>query len=729
MPIFRLSHTWSHQVAVDKVFENVTNYDDFNIAIQEFGKSKGKVSTQQYNEAIGAVFEVYTEFFFKRYGTEANPLLGVRHITDTSRNKFQVGFDFEYEDFSSQPAYIQSKFRSNSAYRFTRDDLGSFVSIADENDIPSSRRILFTNINEPCRDNGGLFHRSYQGGLKQMRVIARNVQELFIDRDPIFWTDFRDSINLALTSAIEVQQAFESREHQVRMELAQDRVFNLELNRGKIIAATGAGKTLVIFKGVRKGFLELGFKLQVVVAPTIDLLRQHHDYFQKFGLFHNDDVSVIHFRTGEESRTDAFFEYQQTTNVNELKFNEKHLVFVTYASEQNLFDGLKQLGIEVDCVYWDEFHHTVKQSIDYKQHLLTLPIKRNLFFSASERRGRIVSSFNEEIYGPTLINVTYKELRAKAILVPKLIIKPIVINVDHPKIQGLEQSFKKAAKDKKFELVDGVMEAAGTIIARQNMLQTLGICNMVTFSKAVPICKEIVSNKDIRDYFGEDLFTVHAGVPSKDRNKIYGQVQQSTDSVLCQYSIVKEGIDINPFNSLVMSRTLDVIGVQQGIGRIARANPQDTANFQAGLIKLDSPVGWNKYFATVYFIITSTEMEQFKDSVKDIIQKLQFAGFEEDDYDFAEILEERTGVAPDNNDWIAGVKNPLVYDIIQGISVKDVIAQAHVEIEQEIVKDENALRQLRIQSEIESTKTTEELIKYFEKKLVLDFGENSILQF
>jgi superfamily II DNA or RNA helicase len=721
MSTFRLSHLATFDIADKKVFKGLSSYDDFQTAIIEYGKSEGKVSSKEYNDALGGAFEVYTEFFFRRYGTSANPLLGVKCIEDTSRNKYQVGFDFTYEDFANQPAYLQSKFRSNPLYRFTRDDLGSFVSIADEMEIPASRRILFTNIEEPSREKGGLFHSSYSGGLRQMRVIARNVQEEFIDRDPTFWSDFYESIKLSLTSAVEVQTIYSSREHQIRMEVAQDRVFNLELPRGKIIAATGAGKTLVIFKGVRKGFLELGFRLQVVVAPTIDLIRQHHEYFEKFGLFHKDGISAIHFRTGEESKTDTFFEYQQTTKVSDLILDGRQLVFVTYASEQNLFEGFKQFGIEADCVFWDEFHHTVKQKVEYKEHLQSIPSKRNLFFSASERRGRVVSSFDEEVYGPTLINVTYKELRAKGILVPKIIIKPLVINVNHPKIQGLEKTFKKAAKDKKFDLLDGVMEAAGTIVARQNMLDTVGKCNMVTFSKAVAICKEIVSNFEIRNLFGTDLNTVHAAVPSKDRKKIYATVTNSDDSVLCQYSIVKEGIDINPFNSLVLSRTLDTIGVQQGIGRIARANPEDTKNFQAGLISLDDPTGWNKYEAVVYFIIATDEMEEFKDSVKDIIYKLQFAGFEEGDYDFAEILEKRTGVAKADDDWIAAKHNTLVYDIIQGVSVKDVIAQTHIEIEEETLLEESELQKLKIKEKIESTKTIQELIKIFDKKPILIF--------
>jgi superfamily II DNA or RNA helicase len=716
----RLNHIATYDLAVNKTFDHISTYDQMNTSIVKFGKTKGKADTDEYHEAVGAAFEVFAEFFFRRYGTSANPLLGVKCVEETSRNKYQAGYDFTYEDFNGQPAYIQVKFRKNENYKFTRNDLGTFISIADEMGITSDRRILFTSIDEPSRDKGGLFHHSYQGGLKQMRVIARNIQEEFIDRDPSFWNDLRESVELALSSAVEFTPVFESREHQLRMEAAQERVFNLELSRGKVIAATGAGKTLVIFKGVKRGFLDLGFKLQVVVAPTIDLLRQHHAYFERFGLFHNDNISVIHFRTGEESRTDTFFEYQQTTTVSDLNLSGQQLIFVTYKSEENLFSGLKDLGIEADCVFWDEFHHTIRQKIEYRDHITSIPTKRNLFFSASEKQGQVIDSFDESIYGPTLINVTYKELREKGILVPKLVIKPIFIDIDHPKIHGIERSFQKSAKENKWNLIDGVMEAAGTIIARQNMIDTVGKCNLVTFSKAVPICKEITSNLEIRDFFGEDLNTVHSGIPSKERDKIYKRILRSDDSVLCQHSIVKEGIDINPFNSIVMSRTMEVIGVQQGLGRIARANPEDTKNFEAGLLSLDDPTGWIKYQGTVYVIITSQDMAEFKDFVKDLIVKLETAGLTKKDYSFGEILEERTGVAKPDDDWVAK-KNPLVYGIIQSVSIKDVIANAHIEIENDYIASDVSLKKFKIKQDIESAKTIEELIKKFEVRPLLIF--------
>jgi hypothetical protein len=49
--------------------------------------------------------------------------------------------------------------------------------------------------------------------------------------------------------------------------------------------ATGGGKTLVEYNILRNGFNE-GFKIQVIVAPTIALLSQHHVSFENWSMFH-----------------------------------------------------------------------------------------------------------------------------------------------------------------------------------------------------------------------------------------------------------------------------------------------------------------------------------------------------------------------------------------------------------------------------------------------------------
>ena len=324
--------------------------------------------------------------------------------------------------------------------------------------------------------------------------------------------------------------------------------------------------------------------------------------------------------------------------------NVSTVVFVTCASEHNLFASMRKRNIVADLVVWDEFHHAVTQDITQRNHLITLPAKHNVFFSASLKRGRIVSSFDEEVFGPLLANVTYSDLRKVGILVPQIVIKPIRINTNGKRLKAIERELKKAADRDGFDLKDAMIEAAASIVARDDLIHTKGRANIVTFSKQVAICRAIVDSKSVRAEMENCLVqTVHAQVPSRNRKAAYDKVKVSDDSVLHQFSVVKEGIDITPFNAAIISRNMDVVGTQQGIGRIVRADPDDTKALMEGKITLDSPEGWKKYTATVYVIIHDDSMEKFNQFIRDLVIKLQFSGLEDDDYQMMDITEEYNG--------------------------------------------------------------------------------------
>ena len=669
--MIKLEHLSSRRVAESGVFKEIKDYEAMVKSIARFGHTLG----DGYNDFVGGAFEVYTEFFFKRYGTRANPHLQVLYFEDTSSNKFEVGIDFRYKDFAGNPAVLQSKFRSNPQDKFMRNDLGTFVSVCDEEEVQKKNRILFTTLEHHSAEDG-VFHFSWPKGNMQMRVIGRNHQEEFLDRDPTFWSDFNASLEVALRAPTDFKTPPPFWTHQERMSVGAVQV-RQDGGRGRIICATGGGKTRVIYQSVMDGFAE-GLRTQVVVAPTIDLLRQHHAYFEQYGAFHNDGVNVIHFRTGE-SCEDGWAEVYQTTSVKDAidHFSFRTLIFVTYASEQKLFDGLIDKDETVDVVYWDEFHHTVQQKTEQRDHMLSIPSARNLFFSASIKRGRMMSGTDEELYGPLLAEVKYSELRKTGVLVPKILIKTVFIARE--KIHHLERVMKKAAKKENFDLTSAVVEAGGTIAAFRDMRASGKNCNAVTFSKAVAICKEIVSNNDIRGEFNCHLNTVHAGVPGRERKAIYEEIKNADNSVLCQFSVVKEGIDINPFNCVIFSRNMDVIGTQQAIGRAVRANPDDTKALQAGLISIDDPTGWKKYDATLYVIMHDSDAGSFRDFLIEMVQKLQFAGLEDDDYEFSDITEAKHGTSEDDDTWVAPTDE--IRNIINVDSVRDAVKAATIELQ------------------------------------------------
>jgi site-specific DNA-methyltransferase (adenine-specific) len=685
--VVTIRHLSVRDVADAGVFDGVSSYDTLIEAIKAYGLAAGEVGSDGYNDRVGAAFEVYNEFFLARYGTDANPHFGIISAQHTSQNKFQVGYDFTATDLNGDQVFIQSKFRGNPMHKFTRSELGTFVSISDEEGIPASRRVLFTNIeHRPGDDSNGAFDCSYAGGLKQMRVVGRLEQESFIERDPNFWTDLISTVAQSAQAPI-VAKAPVMWNHQTQMHSECGRVMRLEIPRGRVICATGGGKTRVEYQVLHDGFFQHNLTLQVIVAPRIGLLVQHHENFKGWGLFHRDGVVAIHFRTGDSAETDKFADCEQTIKKEELvealkKYEGRNiLIFVTYASEEKLFGILKDTERPAGLAIWDEFHHTVKQDAAYKDHLLSLPVARNLFFSASEKCGRVMSSLDEKLYGPKLADVSYSDLRKSGILVPKLRVKLIRLNPNCGKLSALDRDMRKAAERENFDLKDAVTEAASILVARQDLLADIGHSNIVTFSKAVPICKTIVWSEATRGELASEtlLETVHSDIAGRLRKASYERIKLSKDSILCQHSILVEGIDLIAFNAAVFSREMEVISTQQAIGRIVRADPEDTQKLRAGEISLDSPEEWKKYCATLYVIIHDKEMDNFKKFVLDLVSKLQGAGLCLDDYQFVDLVEERHGKKFDENGWIVDIGSKAC---LEGQSLNDYINHLVVEDEE-----------------------------------------------
>lgn len=683
-----IEHLSVLKVAKAGVFDQVNSYEEMVASVLAHGGDPGEPDSPEreaYSDRVGEAFEVYTEFFFIEYGTPANPGLGVLEVKHTSQNKFQAGYDFTGRSFSGDAILIQSKFRGNPTHKFTRTELANFVSVADEEGVESGNRVLFTNLDHDVSDDSpGVFLPSYKGGLRQMRVLGRGQQEGLILRDPSFWGDLRSAVASSAASP-----AFGSAppmwDHQQRMTDVCAPVMDGIIPRGRVICVTGGGKTRVEYQVVRDAIFGHGVDLCVVVAPRIDLLIQHHEKFKEYGIFHRDGVVSVHFRTGDEARTDAHADYEQTTKKDDLleAFREhdckNFIIFVTYASEEKLFSILKEEGIQAGLVVWDEFHHTVRQDKSYREHLLSIPSNRNLFFSASEKLGRTVSSVDESLYGPKLISVTYAELRNVGILVPSLKVKAVRMNPSSSRVQAISRDMKKAAERENFDIKVATIEAAAIVVARADMLRS-GRSNIVTFSKSVPMSEAIVRSEAVRAELdaGTTLQVVHSGTSGRDRRSRYVALRASDDSILCQHSILVEGADFVEMNGAILSRSMDVTGTQQAVGRIVRASPADTARFTAGEISLDSPDGWTKHGATVYVVVHDHEMDDFGGFVLDLVRKLRGAGLRDEDYQFSDLEEEKHG-RDSSEDWMVPISGSAA---LEGVTLSDYVRNL-------IVEDEN----------------------------------------
>jgi superfamily II DNA or RNA helicase len=711
----KITHQSIYKISNDKVFDNVNSYKELNESIKSYGESQS--SPEDYNNSVGAAFEIFTQFFCLKYGN--TPLIGIKNVQDTSDDAFTAGYDFTFIDFNEDPGQIQSKWRSNSNHQFTLGELATNSAIAADMDIKGDNNILFTNL----EDTEDLFHYTYKTARKRRRVFGRNAQEELILRDRKFWDEFRKCIQDSIKS--EFENPFTPRDVQdwILNGVTKDDgvvyegtevVLNGTYNKGKIEASTGAGKTLCQFYNIDRSFKEYGKKLGVMILPTRSLIDQTFKEFYKWKMFGSDEVdskvSALIIMSGAKPRyNDQIATVLQTLSIkesvqfikNEIGKGRKVVVFSTMKSHglkySDIIDELKKENIRVGLEIVDEYHNVISTSADRKDQLEIAEYLKNntdrtdgsLFYSASNKGGQILSSFNVDLFGKLLCKVTRNDLRLRGYVAPKLVFKLVRV-----KSKPLDVETRRDATRLKLDIDKAQSEAVGIIAAYKDLCKYYENPNMITFGDHVEGCRYISENDEVyKNLPGVNNHFMAAETSNGDRALIIEKIKGSGNNILHQHSVAKEGINLPNLNSGIIGRGMGIISQQQSIGRSDRALFSDTEKFRRGEISLDSPVGWDKYYNLVYLIVDSDE--SFAERVKEIVGYLLNEGIPEDVWDISELSDDEKGGAE--------YKKPDFSPTI-GVSVKfdskkfnDMIQQVKIEIIEEENRIQKGLEKLILQ--------------------------------
>jgi len=717
----KITHLSIYQISDEQVFDNVNSYKELNDAIKTFGEFGGNPGSDEYNTRVGNAFEIFTQFFCLKYGD--TPLIGIKNITDTSDDAFTVGYDFTYNSFYDKPGQIQSKWRSNPSHQFTIGELATNSAIASDNDIEKDNNILFTNLD----DTDDLFHYSYKTARNKRRVFGRNSQEELINRDPNFWNDFRKCIKDS--SKNDFENPFTPRDIQnwilngvtnngVTYE-GTESVLNGTYNKGKIEASTGAGKTLCQFYNIDRSFKEYNKSLAVMILPTRSLISQSFREFYLWKMFGDDNgqsnVSCLIIMSGSKPRyNDQIADVLQTLSIDEsIKFvsdrialGRKVVIFTTMKSHglkySDIIDGLKEKDIRVGLEIVDEYHNVISTSAERKEQLEIAEYLKNselrtdgaLFYSASNKGGQILSSFNEELFGKLLCKVTRNDLRLRGYVAPKLVFKIIRV-----KNKSNDSESRRDASRIKLDIDKAQSEAVAIISAYKDLSTYYKNPNLITFGDHVEGCRYISENPEVHSNLpGVKNHFMASETSNGDRDNILRDIRESGGNILHQHSVAKEGINVNNLHGSVIGRNMSIISLQQSIGRSDRALYIDTVNLLNGKISLDNPEGWIKYYNLVYVIVDSDE--SFYQRVKEIIGYLLDQGIPESEWDISELEDDGKGGAE--------YKKPDFSPTI-GVSVKfdkkkfnDMIQQVKIEIIEEEKKIQEDLEEQKERDFLES---------------------------
>jgi superfamily II DNA or RNA helicase len=370
-------------------------------------------------------------------------------------------------------------------------------------------------------------------------------------------------------------------------------------NKGQIIVPTGGGKTLnMIIDTVRQFQLETPQTI-VVVCPRILLAGQLSSEFLEFIL----NVEVLHVHSGETH-------HESTTNPGAIRrwvdtHNSSHqLIFTTYNSLQRLVDA----EIDVDTIYFDEAHNSVKRNFFPATEHFSANANRCYFFTATRKTSLTPTKpgmNDSEVYGNIICRVSAPELvDGGYIIAPKIVAKQFQV------IDG-KQITAECDSNNLLETLDDIdckkilvcVKSSNQLINLVSQtdciskLQSRGYSYLYITSKTGAI---IDGKKVNREVFFDTL-----NAWGRDSNKKF---------VCLHRSILSEGINVSELEAVVFLRNMDVIELTQTIGRVLRKGGKDKV-WGLCVVPVYSKVGISTERALQLVVDTVFEKGEMLDSV------------------------------------------------------------------------------------------------------------------
>ena len=355
-------------------------------------------------------------------------------------------------------------------------------------------------------------------------------------------------------------------------------------NKGQLIKPTGAGKTLTMIADALKEFAKETPQTIVVVAPRILLSEQLSSEFLEF----ITTVAVLHVHSGE---TTHFSTTKPAEIYNWSRRAYKHqLIFTTYNSLQRLVDA----EIDVDTIYFDEAHNSVKRNFFPATEHFSANANRCFFFTATRKTSVTVGKpgMNDvDVYGNIICRVSAPELVDGGYIVPP--------KVYAHKSKTADECGGCSYERDKHNLID--------------IINTYGMDKVLVVSKKTKDIIGLTTQTDFQLQMEEMGYEV-LHISSKfgafinnqkvDREVFFNTLNAygkdvSKKFVVLHYDILAEGLNISCLNGVVFQRSTDYIKILQTVGRAVRLDPRDSKGMREGTITPGAVNTYNKKFGLV----------------------------------------------------------------------------------------------------------------------------------
>ena len=365
------------------------------------------------------------------------------------------------------------------------------------------------------------------------------------------------------------------RQHQERI---VDRM--LAYPKGQIIVPTGGGKTMcMIMDTQRRHDVINNGTTTVVVAPRILLAEQLCSEFLE--VIDTSNTHVMHVHSGEthhfsSTKADKIHLFATTART----AGENVIIFTSYNSLQRIVDA----DIEVNTIYFDEAHNSVKRNFFPATEYFADDADRCYFFTATPKHSLTVKKPGMNwghVYGQVLANIPAPELvEGGYILPPKVVVKQL------PLVKGRKVMYAEDA-DNLLETIDD-NSIDKTLICARTTKQIVGLISHSNF------CVELAQ----RGYSWMTITSKTGAIidgKKVDRETFFNTLNtwgkdNSKKFVVIHHSILSEGINVSGLEAVIFMRNMDYIGISQSIGRVIRLGGKEKT-FGLVCVPTYDPVG------------------------------------------------------------------------------------------------------------------------------------------
>ena len=329
-------------------------------------------------------------------------------------------------------------------------------------------------------------------------------------------------------------------------------------DKGQIIVPTGGGKTICMIQDCRSLMNALYGKNPtfIVVAPRIMLAEQLSSEFLEF----ITDAKVMHVHSGE---THHFSSTKPAEISGWWKKNNDapRLIFTTYNSLRRVVDA----HIDVDTIYFDEAHNSVKKNFFPAVEHYSAEADRCFFFTATPKHSATFAKpgMNDaEVYGQVIEQVPAPELVEGGFILPPKVVVQELKNV------GIGQTIHERDCDHLLESIDGNENMQKVLICAK---KTKDIINVVSQSPFIGKMHE-------KGYSVMWITSKHGAFIDGikvDREKFFDTMNEwgrdkDKKFVVMHHSILSEGINVHGLSACIMLRGMDYIEIAQTVGRVIR---------------------------------------------------------------------------------------------------------------------------------------------------------------